>query len=222
MNNNPVRYTDPTGHDTECGIGESCHRAGYSSSNNSNSGNNNTTSSNDNEDEDEKEECKGKGLIDQYCVELTPEEAQALENYLDGPGDVGTATGIVGLVVDFGSLIAWANLSAFQKAIIGILIGGLEAPAAVVGLILSGTLIFVGWEANALSENLSDSGVTQTGGTLVVSTNLVYDVYEVKTPSGKTYTSYSATQFPVGFKVTSNMVYGWLAVNNASPFSWDW
>ena len=24
VNNNPVRYNDPTGHDTECGIGETC------------------------------------------------------------------------------------------------------------------------------------------------------------------------------------------------------
>jgi hypothetical protein len=24
VNNNPVRYTDPTGHDTECGIGQTC------------------------------------------------------------------------------------------------------------------------------------------------------------------------------------------------------
>jgi RHS repeat-associated protein len=27
-NNNPVRYTDPTGHNTECGLGESCYGSG--------------------------------------------------------------------------------------------------------------------------------------------------------------------------------------------------
>jgi hypothetical protein len=171
---------------------------------------------------DDETNCDGSGLIDQYCVDLSAEDAQDLENFLDGPGNIGTATGFAGLVIDLGSLVAWANLSAFQKAIIIALIGGADVPIALVGMILSGALLVVGVETNALSENLSDSGITQTGGTLTVSTNLLYDIYELQTPSGKTYTSISVVQFPVGVKVTSTMIYGWLSFRNGSPYSWDW
>jgi len=69
-----------------------------------------------------------------------------------------------------------------------------------------------------LSENLSDSGVTATGGRLTVSNNILYDVYEVETPSGEVYTSYGITTLVPGLPITRNLILLWSTIKD--PFGW--
>jgi hypothetical protein len=159
-------------------------------------------------------ECHGSGLITTYCLELDAEHAQELENFLD---DARHNLDILGWLEAIGGglgLLSRAFPNNLPIAVIEIL-SVLPLPISAGLFILGIASQMLSGELDAISENLSDSGVTQTGGTLVVSSNILYDRYDVITPNGEIYSSIGRIQIPPGIHSSQEIIRVWALLNGA-------
>ncbi|MBV6397142.1 MAG: hypothetical protein HFACDABA_02747 [Anaerolineales bacterium] len=203
VNNNPVRYTDPTGHkaregefddtvtcndpsaenlgaDGQCIYPKPAKEKGGSKTQNSP---NSQTS------------CVDGPGIELLCLTMDGTNADELEDALDGLSNaldpISIISGVVGLILAgatsiLGPIIGPASIALLTGLTVeAVVVTGLFLTAAAVGMEI------ISSEMSAISENMDESGVTTTGGSITVSSiGGVVFVYTASNPAGETHTSY--------------------------------
>ncbi len=201
VRNNPILYTDPSGHviyldGIYCGTptnpsyqnyappssttGGQHHEATY---NPENLGGNGDVPALDgiingkgpglNALSQQDSECDGSGLITQYCLNMDAGSAQELEDFLD---NVNASLNLVSALESSAALAImireYLRLPTPQQVTVLVALMAVSPPAAIALGVLGLESQLIGNDLNNISENLSDSNITDTGGTLTISSNI--------------------------------------------------
>ena len=160
--------------------------------------------------------CDGSGLVTTFCLHLDATYALKLENFLDKLSFLFNTTSYFEYFGSAFSVIEKLFPSNIKIAIFAVLTT-VEAPVALALFIAGSTSSGISKELSSLSKSISDSNITRTGGTLVISSNIVYNNYEVITPSGKVNKT-NGFMLLAGTQATQSIVEAWyvtqLAINS--------